>query len=111
MPRGGRGVTHTLTVRRLAPGTLFRLLMLGAVVFHVASSLIVLLLVAAGVLPFDAAADEVPLSTLLLIVAAYLVAGVIFTPLWAGVLWLAVWPGLWLYSMVRTIDIRYTLPD
>ena len=101
-----------ITAKRIGAGSTFKLLFLGFVVFHVTSTVIVMLLTAVGILPLESTyADTGVATTPMLFLLAYLAAGLVLSPLWVGTLWLSIWPGLWLYSLVRPTRISYVAVD
>ena len=99
-----------IEVRRISGKSLFKVLFVGLLVFHVATTILVILLTLLGVLPLEASTQDVELTSLLGFVGAYLLIGILFSPIWVGVLWLTVWPGLWLYSKFKTTTLSYIDP-
>ena len=91
---------------------MFRVLFLGFLAFHTMSTLFVAVLVIAGVLPLETTAPPVPETIpVLYAVGAYLLLGVLFSPIWVGALWVSIWPGVWLYSLFRPMKLRYVPHD
>ena len=101
-----------VTAQRIGAGTLFKLLLIGSVIVHVVATLLVILLTVIGVLPLENTYGDADITASpLVVLLGYLVVGVVLSPLWAGIIWLSVWPGLWLYSLVRRIRIVYLSGD
>jgi len=98
-----------ISAKRISGGTTFKILLVGFLTFHIVSTLIAIALVVIGVLPLEATNPE--LTTPLLFLVAYLIIGVLFCPVWVGFLWLSIWPGIWLYSLFRPMDLGYVPPD
>jgi len=94
--------------KRIGAGSTFKLLFIGSVVFHIATTLLMMLLTLVGVVPLENAyvGSDISVSPMLVLLA-YLVAGLILCPVWVCALWLSIWPGLWLYSLVRYTHIGY----
>ena len=43
-----------------------------------------------------------------LFLVAYLIVGAIFAiPIWAGMFWLGLYPGIWIFSKFRLTEIHY----
>ena len=99
---------NEIVVARLPPGSIFKLLLIGMCSFQVAFSLIVLgmMLVSDGTLQTPSGEPSEYLSSYTAL-ALYLLLGLLSTPFWAGVAWLIIWPGMWLYSKISPIKIRY----
>jgi len=49
--------------------------------------------------------------TTTLFLGGYLLIGLVFSPVWVGILWLSIWPGVWLYSLFWSMEIWYVPPD
>jgi len=101
------GETSEIQVARLSGSTLFRILLIGMLGFHIASTLLVVVLVLLGVLPLETVEQQPPTIAILAYVAAYLLLGVVLSPFWVGVTWLCAWSGLRIYAMFRPIRIRF----
>ncbi|MGI9327430.1 MAG: hypothetical protein ACR2PZ_19585 [Pseudomonadales bacterium] len=95
-----------ILVKRISGGTTFKLIFIGFLVFHVSSTLLVAALVLLGILPLEATDSAETVSPLLAVIA-YLLIGMIFSPIWVGALWLSIWPGVWLYSLIRPVNLGY----
>lgn len=102
-------MSSRILVKRISGGTTFKLIFIGFVVFHISSTLLVAVLVVLGFLPLEATDATASVSPLVAVIA-YLLVGMIFSPIWVGALWLSVWPGVWLYSLFRPVNLGY-LPD
>ena len=96
--------------KRISAATTFKILFVGFVVFHVASSMVVAVLVLLDVLPLEPPTEPLPFNPLLA-VFAYLVVGFLLSPMWVGVAWLSIWPGIWLYSLLRPMKLEYVPSD
>ena len=103
--------TSEIQVARLSGPTLFRILFIGLLGFHIASTLLVMVLVLFGILPVETVEQQPPTSTILGFVAAYLLLGILFSPFWVGVTWLCVWSGLRVYAIFRPIRIGFLRHD
>ena len=91
---------------------MFKVLFLGFLAFHTMSTLLVAVLVIVGVLPLETTAPPVSETIpALYAVGAYLLVGVLFSPIWVGALWVSIWPGVWLYSLFRPMKLRYVPHD
>jgi hypothetical protein len=99
--------TQEIRVARLHGMTLFRILFIGLLGFHVASTLLVMVLVLIGVLPVETAAQQPPITTVLAYVGAYLVLGILLSPFWVGMTWVCVWSGLRLYALFRPFRLSF----
>ena len=101
-----------IIVKRISGSTMFKVLFLGFLAFHTMSTLLVAVLVIVGVLPLETtappASETIPA---LYAVGAYLLVGVLFSPIWVGALWVSIWPGVWLYSLFRPMKLRYVPHD
>lgn len=94
--------------KRIKGGTFFKLLLIGSVVTHIVMTLLVMILIALGF--FEPTQPGEPMSILQseLFLIAYLIVGAIFAvPIWAGMFWLGLYPGLWIYSRFRLTEIHY----
>jgi hypothetical protein len=101
-----------ITVKRVSGGTTFKLCFVGFLAFHTVSTLLIAALVVVGILPLEATASpETELMTPLLAVIAYLFVGLVFSPIWVSALWLSIWPGIWLYSLLRPMNLGYIPTD
>jgi len=99
-----------IAVKRISGGTTFKVFFIGFLVFHIISTLFIAVLVLVGVVPLEAT-NATESVTPLFAVIAYLLVGVLFSPIWVGALWLSIWPGVWLYSLFRPMDLGYIPPD
>ncbi len=98
--------------KRIGAGSTFKFLFIGSVVFHITTTFLVMLLTLAGVVPLESAYVDSDISVSpMLFLLAYLIAGLMLSPVWVGALWLSIWPGLWLYSLVRSTQIGYVAVD
>ena len=100
-----------IIVKRISGSTMFKVLFLGFIAFHTTSTLLIAVLVVAGVLPLDSTPPVPETMTVLYAVGAYLLVGIVFSPIWVGALWVSIWPGVWLYSFVRPMTLGYVPPD
>ena len=101
-----------IKVKRISGSTTFKVLFVGFLCFHVATTLLAVLLVLIGVLPLEVADSAATDSmTPLMFLGAYLLVGVLFSPIWVGAFWLSIWPGVWLYSLFRTMELGYVPSD
>lgn len=93
--------------KRISGGTFFKLLLIGSVITHIVLVLVVMVGVLFGWL--EPTRGDEPMSKLdsELFLAAYLIIGVVLTPIWAGIFWLGLYPGIWLYSKLKPIEIYY----
>ena len=93
--------------KRISGGTFFKLLLIGSVVTHI----VLVLTVMVGVLIgwFEPTHGDEPMSKLdaELFLAAYLIIGASLTPIWAGIFWIGLYPGIWLYSKLKPMEIYY----
>ena len=93
--------------KRISGGTFFKLLLIGSVVTHI----VLVLTVMVGVLIgwFEPTRGDEPMSKLdaELFLAAYLIIGASLTPIWAGIFWIGLYPGIWLYSKLKPMEIYY----
>lgn len=96
-----------IEAKRISGRTLFKLLFVGLLVVHVSITLVVMLLTVMGVLPLESIGSESQTTTLIGFLGAYLILGILLSPLWVCVAWLSIWPGLWLYSLLRPMSFRY----
>ena len=96
-----------LTIQRIGGGTVYKLLLIGSIVTHVLISVIGIVGMLFGM--FTAIEAGLPITSFNaeLITLIYLVVGVLIMPLWAGVFWLGIYPGIWVYSKIKPMDIRY----
>ena len=97
-----------IVVTRLSPGSIFKLLLIGMCSFQITFSLVLLSMMLLGGGSFDDIYGE-PITYLAsyTALAFYLLLGLLTAPFWAGIVWLIIWPCMWLYSNVRPIRIRY----
>ena len=101
-----------IIVKRISGSTMFKVIFLGFLAFHTISTLLVAVLVIAGILPLETTASPVPETIpVLYAVGAYLLIGILFSPIWVGALWVSIWPGVWLYSLFRPMKLRYVPHD
>ena len=101
-----------IAVKRISGSTMFKVLFVGFLAFHTISTLLIALFVVAGVLPLEPTTSTASESmTPLFAVIAYLLVGVLLSPIWVGALWLSIWPGVWLYSLFRPMNLGYIPPD
>lgn len=105
-------MNSTITVQRISGGSTFKVLFIGCLTLHIVSTLIVAALVMAGILPIEPtyAVDTESMAPIF-ILGAYLLVGVVLSPVWVGVLWLSIWPGVWLYSLFRPMNLAYVPRD
>jgi hypothetical protein len=89
---------------------MFKVLFVGFLAFHTFSTLLIAVLVLAGALPLDPTSATESVGSLFAVLA-YLLVGVVFSPIWVGALWLSIWPGVWLYSFFRPMILGYIPPD
>ena len=97
--------------KRIKGGTFFKLILVGSVITHILMTLFVMALVALGF--FEPAQAGEPMSVLQseLFLVAYLIVGAIFAiPIWAGIFWLGLYPGIWIFSKFRLTEIHYHEP-
>lgn len=105
-------MSSSIIVKRISGGTTFKILFVGFLAFHIISTLVVFVLVMIGALPLDTTNPTVTeLMTPILFLGAYLLVGVVLSPIWVGALWLSIWPGVWLYSLFRSMNLSYVPPD
>jgi hypothetical protein len=97
-----------ILAKRIKGGTFFKLLLVGSVVTHVVMTLLVMILVASSFFEPTQAGEPMSILKSELFLVAYLVVGAIFAvPIWAGIFWLSMYPGLWIYSRFRLTEINY----
>lgn len=100
-------MVRNIEVARVSGSTLFKMLFVGSLAFHVLITLLIILLTLAGILPLETSAEYVPSTSLIGFLVGYLMLGILLSPFWVGALWLSIWPGLWLYSNFKTMKIHY----
>ena len=98
---------QTILIQRLAGGTTFKLLFVGYLVFHLSTTLLVAVALPLGLLPLEPTPDTAN-TPVMLIVGGYLLIGIIFAPFAVGMFWLSLWPGLWVYSLLRPMRISFS---
>jgi len=94
--------------RRIKGGSFFKLLLVGSVITHILMTLLVMILVALGF--FEPTQAGEPMSILrsqLFLVAFLLVGAIIAVPIWSGIFWLSLYPGIWVYSKFKLTEIHY----
>lgn len=97
--------------KRIRGGTYFKLILVGSVITHVLVTTLFMILVALGFFQPTQAGEPMPLLKSELFLAIYLIAGVLLViPIWAGVLWLSSYPGIWILSKFRATEIHYHDP-
>ncbi|MDH3642101.1 MAG: hypothetical protein OES38_08390 [Gammaproteobacteria bacterium] len=105
-------MSSTITVKRISGSTTFKVLFVGFICFHVVTTLLAAILVLIGVLPLELADPaSIDAMTPLLILGTYLLVGVLFSPIWVGFFWVSIWPGVWLYSLFRNMELGYVPSD
>lgn len=101
-----------IVVKRISGATTFKVLFVGFLTFHVITTLVIAVLVLFGVLPLEPASQTATESMApFFAVLAYLLLGVVLSPVWVGALWLSIWPGIWLYSTIRPMNLGYISLD
>ena len=97
-----------VVAKRIRGGTFFKLLLIGSVVTHILATLLVMISVALGLFEPTQAGEPIPILKSELFLLIYLVVGAIFAvPIWAGIFWLSLYPGIWVYSIFRPTEIHY----
>jgi len=98
---------QSLNIQRLSGGTFFKLLLFGSVFTHVLLVLFVMMGALFGM--FSPTEGEIPMpiwkSELFLL--AYLFLGILFMPIWAGIFWIGLYPGIWLYSKFKPMVLLF----
>lgn len=100
-------------MKRISGTSIFKILFIGGLVVHVVITLFIAALVAVGLQPIGESTNLVPTDTMtpIAFLGAYLVLGVVLSPAWVGALWLSIWPGVWLYSQFRPMNLGYIPTD
>jgi hypothetical protein len=98
---------ENINTQRIGGGTFFKLLLVGAVFSHILLVLIVMLGTLLGIFTPTEAYMPMPVWKSELFLLGYLVLSLIFMPLWAGIFWLGLYPGIWLYSKFKPMVLFY----
>jgi len=96
-----------INTQRIAGGTFFKLLLTGSVLTHVLLVLIVMLGTLLGIFTPTQIDMPMPVWKSELFLLGYLFLGLILMPLWAGIFWLSIYPGIWLYSRFKPMVLFY----
>ena len=98
---------NVISSQRIGAGTFFRLLLIGGVFTHILLVLVVMIGTLLGLLTPSAADIPMPIWKSELFLLGYLVVGIILVPIWAGIFWLSIYPGIWLYSKFKPMTLFY----
>ena len=98
---------ESVNVERIGGGTLFKLLLVGATFTHIILVLAVMLGTLLGIFSPTEANIPMPVWKSELFLLGYLVFGLLFMPFWAGIFWLGLYPGIWLYSKFKSMVLYY----
>lgn len=99
-----------ITVKRVSGASIYKMLFIGSLCFHIVTTLLTIALVMSGAVEVTESAVTDAVSPLLFL-GAYLLVGVLLSPLWVGALWLSIWPGLWFYSLFWPLRLGYVSPE
>jgi len=95
---------ETITVKRIAATTLFKLLFIGSVINHLILCFIIFLAMIFGT---PSAGQESSFVVDFGFLAGYLAGGIFLIPFSAVFFMLLIWPGIWLFSRFKPIKIGY----
>ena len=93
--------------QRIGAGTFFKMLLVGGVFTHILLVVVVMIGVLLGLFTPTEADIPMPVWKSELFLLGYLVVGIVFVPFWAGLLWLSIYPGIWLYSKFKPMTLFY----
>lgn len=98
---------ESINSKRISGGTFYKLLLVGSIFTHVIVVLIVMVGALWGNFLPTEAGEPMSIMGSQLFFFVYFILGLIFMPFWAGVFWLCLFPGIWLYSKFNTMVLAY----
>ena len=99
---------ENIRVQRIDGPTFLNLLLVGSLVTHVLFTVFAMALVPfAGVEAVTSAGESLAIWQQELVLAGYLFIGVFFAAFWALILWLGLYPGIWVYSKISPLRLGY----
>lgn len=93
--------------QRIGAGTFFKLLLVGGVFTHILLVVVVMIGVSLGLITPAEVDNPMSVWKSELFLLGFLVIGIVFVLFWVGILWLCIYPGVWLYSKFKPMTLFY----
>ena len=102
---------ETVLIKRVSAGTIYKILTVGSLGGYFLLGIFIFFMTLFG-LPLETASGEsIGIVKSMAISLGVMLFGLITAPLFGGILWLTMWPALWLYSKFKLMKVSFILDE